>query len=181
MAFMNIVIMGPQGSGKSTQGELLSKRLGVPHISTGAIFREIKASGAGDLLSHRVREQLMSGLLVDDTDALRVVDSRLSKEDCKNGFVLDGAPRDLDQAKLMVVQIDIVLYIAVSDAECIKRLMLRGREDDTEELINIRLGEYHRQTEPVLDYYRDLGKLIEINGEQTVDEIAEEVNKKIRV
>ncbi|PIS23373.1 adenylate kinase [candidate division WWE3 bacterium CG08_land_8_20_14_0_20_40_13] len=177
---MNIVIMGPQGSGKSTQAEILASNLAVPHISTGDIFRRIKEESAGSELSRRVKDRLEKGLLVEDVDALGVVDERLSKDDCKGGFVLDGAPRDIFQAESMKAVIHKVFYVMVSDPVCVKRLVLRGREDDTEELINVRLAEYHKQTESVLGFYRSQNKLIEVNGEAKIGEIAEEILEKVK-
>jgi len=170
---MNIVVMGPNGSGKSTQAKMLADKLGVPHISSGDIFRSLENQQSS--LAVRIKEKLQKGELVDDTDALALVEERLAKEDCIKGFVLDGAPRNLYQAQNTKAKIDLVYYLKVSDETCVKRLLLRARGDDTDEVIKTRLFNYHTLTEPVLDFFRTKNKLIEVDGEKKEEEIFLEI------
>ena len=175
---MNIVVMGPQGSGKTTQAELLAEKLSVPLISTGAITREIIEEDTK--LGKRFRKLSEAGILLDDADVLAILNQRLEKQDCVNGFVLDGAPRTLPQAQ-KIENIDKVFYIKISDEVGIERLTERGRVDDTPEAIKERLSLYHLETEPVLDFYREKGILQEVDGERTVEEIQKEIGISLGV
>lgn len=167
--------MGPQGSGKSTQAEILAKKLSVPHIETGSLYRELANSNSET--GRKIKEALAKGSLVDDETTFEVVDQHLSE--MKNGFVIDGFPRTLLQAKRDLFPIDVVFFLRLSNEEAIKRLLLRHRVDDTPELIAERLRLYHEQTEPILNYYQESGKLIEINGEESIEEIASAINAKL--
>lgn len=164
---MNIVIMGPQGSGKSTQAELLAKKLNLPHIETGNVYRELAKENS------EIRSVLEKGGLVDDKTTFEVVDRHLAK--IKGGFVLDGFPRTLTQAQRELIPIDKVVYINLSDEEAIERLLKRGRADDKIETIKERLRLFHERTEPILDYYRSQGKLLEVDGSRTVEEVASQI------
>lgn len=159
---MRVLLIGPQGSGKSTQAKLLAEYLKVPVISTGGIFRKLSQEEVG--FGQIIRTILDEGRLVDDQTTYKIVKDRLSKPDCKTGFVLDGYPRNMEQLRLFDPQFDRVIYLDVPEQEVIKRLMERGRSDDTPESIKIRLDLYYRQTQPLLDYYKNQGLLIEIDG-----------------
>jgi len=122
---MNIVIIGPQGSGKGTHSDILSKKLGIPHISTGDIFREEVKKGTE--LGKTVEKFMNEGKLVPDEIVNEVVKKRLSQEDCKNGFILDGYPRNLNQAKMLdeIAKIDHVIYLNISDEKAVERISSR--------------------------------------------------------
>lgn len=172
-----ILLIGPQGSGKSTQAQILAKRLDLPKISTGDIFRELAKGQSEEGL--RIREISSAGHLIDDETTAEIVKAILSKEDCKDGFVLDGYPRNIQQKDLFDPGFDKVFYLRVPDEEVIKRLTARGREDDSPEAIKTRLRLYYEQTVPLLDYYKSQGILVEIEGRGSIFDIENEINKHI--
>lgn len=172
---MIFVILGPQGSGKSTQGKLLNQQLGLPLIDMGDVLR--KRAEASDPIAMRIQNIIKKGELLDDETLMSIFREEVGKAEYKNGFVLDGAPRTLEQARLIdnEVQLNKVFYLRVPDDVNTKRLLARGRADDTPELIAKRLALYHGQTEPVLGYYRQKGILEEIDGTKGIEEIFEDV------
>ncbi len=174
---MKILLIGSQGSGKSTQADLLALHLGVPKISTGDIFRKIREEDSDE--GRRIKNILDSGQLVDDQITAEIVKKRLQQSDVQNGFILDGYPRNITQVELFDPGFDKVIYLKVPQDEVVKRLMNRGREDDTEELINKRLELYYQQTQPLLDYYQKQGKLIEVLGMGDINQIQDEIKKSI--
>lgn len=178
---MKIVLIGIQGSGKSTQGNMLSKKLGVPYLATGDIFRDMAKEDSDS--GRFVKETLTQGHLIPDEKTIAIMEEYLAKPEYKNGYILDGFPRTLVQAQAFKEPIDKVLYIKVSDEEALKRLGLRiakeKREDDSQEAIKRRIALFHEMTEPLLDFYRDQGILIEVDGERSIEDIHEDVSKKI--
>ena len=174
---MKIFLIGPQGSGKSTQAALLAEFLDLPKISTGDIFREFAEEDSEE--GRQIRETMNQGKLIDDTETAKIVERRLQKEDVKNGFILDGYPRSLAQKQLFDPSVDKVIHLQVPDGEVIKRLMVRGREDDSLEAIKTRLNLYHEQTKPLLDYYKDQGILIEVDGVGSIEKIRDEIRKQV--
>lgn len=172
-----ILFIGPQGSGKSTQAKLLAEYWKVPIISTGEIFRKLSEENFG--FGQMIRTILHEGRLVDDQTTCKVVKERLSQSDCQQGFVIDGYPRNLEQLKIFDPNFDKAFYLEVSEEEVIRRLMARGREDDTEELIRRRLDLYYKQTQPLLDYYKSKGILVEVDGMGDIQRIQDEIKKHI--
>lgn len=179
---MKIIVIGIQGSGKSTQGNLLSKKLGVPYLSSGHIFREMTKEKSK--WGRYVKELLTAGYLIPDDKTIQIIEEYLTKSEYKNGYILDGFPRTVAQGEAFKEHIDSVLYLRVSDDEALKRLSLRSnngeaREDDTEAAIKKRIALFHRFTEPVLDYYRQKGILVEVNGERSIEEIHKDIEARI--
>ena len=174
---MKILLIGPQGSGKSTQASLLAQFLGVPKITMGDIFRQIAVSNTEE--GQRIKGILDSGQLVDDQTTAGLVETRVYEEDAKNGFVMDGYPRTMEQINIFEPDFDKVIYLKVPRDEVIKRLLQRGRSDDSTELINKRLDLYYQQTESLLDHYQQKGILTEINGQGSVEDIQNEIRKHL--
>lgn len=175
---MKILLIGPQGSGKSTQGKLLSESLKVPYISTGDIFRQISLEETDE--GKRIKEILNSGQLVDDDTTASFLEKRIENNDCQNGFILDGYPRNLEQVKkISDLNFDKVIYFNVSEQVVLERLLKRGRADDIESSIKTRLNLYYIQTQPLLDYYRNQGLLTEVDGSGDIQIIQDEIKKFI--
>lgn len=174
---MKILLIGPQGSGKSTQGRLLADYLHIPYISTGDIFRDIARQDTEE--GKKIRQILNSGRLVDDQTTSGMVKMRVKQLEYQGGFIFDGYPRNLEQIRLFDPGFNKVFYLKLSDDEATRRLMERAREDDTPELIAGRLKIYHRETDPLLDYYLQKGLLISIDGQGTIDEIQQKIREAL--
>ncbi len=177
---MRIVLLGPPGSGKGTQAKLLTEELKVPHISTGELLRA--AVAAGTELGLQVKEIMASGQLVSDDLVLGILEDRLSQPDAQAGFLLDGYPRNLAQAKAldgllerMQMPVEEAIEIAVDNEQIIQRIAKRaeqeGRSDDTEEVIRRRLEIYTEQTAPVSDHYQQRGILSQVYGVGSIEEV----------
>jgi adenylate kinase len=180
---VRLVLVGPPGAGKGTQAAVLSKHLAVPHISTGDLFRA-HISGETDL-GLEVRQYLDSGKLVPDEITNTMVRRRLADEDADVGFVLDGFPRNVAQAEVLATilkghdhQLDAVLSFDVPENVVVRRLLGRGRADDTEDVIRHRQQVYRSETAPLLDYYSDI--LIPVDAVGDVAEITERALNALR-
>lgn len=171
-----VLLIGPQGSGKSTQAKLLGEYLKVPVISTGDIFRKLMQEDTD--LGRTLKNILSEGKLVDDQTTSKTVQQKLSEPSYQNGFVMDGYPRNIEQVNIFDPKFEKVIYLKVPDEEVTKRLMARAREDDTPEAIRMRLNLYKEQTQPLLDYYQGKGILIEISGVGSIEEIQAEIRKQ---
>lgn len=177
---MNVILFGPPGAGKGTQGERLSKAYGIPEISTGDILRA--AVREGTALGKEAKSYMDRGALVPDAVMIGIVRDRLSREDTKHGFILDGFPRTLAQAEALAQALDIVgrsiehvINIEVPEPELWQRLAgrrgIEGRQDDSDEAIRHRLVVYRRDTAPLIEYYKQGRLLRTIDGVGTADEV----------
>lgn len=176
---MKLVLIGIQGAGKSTQGNLLSEKYNIPYLSSGHIFREMAKEKTK--LGRWLKETLNSGALVPDETTLQIVLTYLEKPEYESGYILDGFPRTVPQAKAFNGTIDNVVLIDVSDKEALWRISGRddAREDETLQAIRKRIQLFHDVTEPVVEYYRGEKKLIEVDGEVSVDEVFNQIVAKI--
>ena len=220
---MNLIIMGPQASGKGTQASKICSEFSIPHISTGDIFREhIKNNSS---LGQEVVAYTNEGKLVPDQLVIKIINDRLSQEDCKNGYLLDGFPRTIPQAEalLKITSVDKVVSIEVPDEVCIKRISGRyihkdsgrtynvntfpkpqkmdvvdgnvvaayddvtgepliQRDDDKPEQVIKRLADYHNQTEPIKDFFKDMNAemVVEVDGEKDIEGVFTDIMVKLK-
>jgi adenylate kinase len=177
---MRLVLMGPPGAGKGTQATIISGILGVPHVSTGDIFRRNVASGTS--LGIEAKRYMDAGEYVPDGVTNAMVRDRLSQEDCRPGFLLDGYPRTVEQVGELSAmlrssgeELRAVVELTVDVDEVVNRLVVRsaeqGRSDDSEDVIRRRLEVYFKQTAPLTEMYQTLGVLVRVDGIGAVDEV----------
>lgn len=185
---LNVLLLGPQGSGKGTQAKRVSEEYGIPHIATGDMFRE--AISKGTEVGRKVEPILAHGELVPDDLTIRLIRERLMQPDAQNGFVLDGFPRNLAQAEALDALLDeidrplsIVFEFQVPDEVAVARLRkraeLEGRTDDTPGAIAKRLEIYHDQTEPLIQHYLPTGKVVGLHGDRSEDEVFGEIQEAL--
>lgn len=210
---MQLILIGPPGGGKGTQAKRLAREAGVPHISTGDILREAVRNGTG--LGRKAEPIMARGDLVPDDLMVGIIGERLEQEDARQGFILDGFPRTVEQAEKLEALLAgngksslKVLYLSVPDEVIVRRIAARrscpecgsiyhlensppqvdgvcdqcgsklvARPDDSEEAVRARLEAFHRQTMPVVNFYRGRNVMNEIDGTRSVDEVFEEVGK----
>jgi adenylate kinase len=181
---VNILLLGPQGSGKGTQAKRISVEYGIPHIATGDMLRA--AMAARTPLGLQVQPIYDAGLLVPDELMIALIRERLEDDDTQAGFVLDGFPRTSAQADALDAalreigrDLTIVFELQIADEICIERLLKRAREegraDDTPDAIARRLDIYHRETEPLVEHYRAQGIVVGIHAERTPNEVFAEI------
>lgn len=181
---MRIVLMGPPGAGKGTQAVVLAERLGVPHISTGDIFRANVAGGTP--LGVEAQKYMDAGEYVPDSVTNAMVRDRLAQDDAAVGFLLDGYPRTVAQVAELAgilaehgVGLDHVVELTVDVDEVVGRLMKRaaeqGRSDDTEDVVRRRLDIYFDQTAPLIEAYEAQGLLVRVDGMGAIDEVTSRV------
>jgi adenylate kinase len=182
---VNLLVLGPQGAGKGTQARRVSEEFGIPHVSTGDMFRA--AIAAGTELGRKVEPLLANGELVPDDVTIAMIRDRLSEEDARDGFVLDGFPRTLAQAEALDEMLgsigrglDAILFFDIPDEVGTERALSRARTenrtDDTPEVIARRLATYHAETEPIVEHYRATGKLVPLHAGRTVDQVWNEIS-----
>lgn len=177
---MKIILIGIQGAGKSTQGNILSEKLKIPYLSTGHIFREMAKEKTPE--GRYIKETINAGYLIPDDKTLQIVSEYLHRSEYQQGYILDGFPRTTVQAETFENGINKVIYLKVSDKEALWRLSGRDDErlDTTLKAIRKRIDLFHEVTLPVLDFYKQKGILIEINGEQSIEEINKEILSKLQ-
>jgi adenylate kinase len=177
---LNLLLLGPQGSGKGTQAKRIAAERGIPHISTGDMFRAAIADRSS--LGLKVEPILSSGQLVPDEITVALIAERLGQPDAADGFILDGFPRNLAQAEALDAmlgsigrELDAILFLDLPDDVATERLLrraaLEGRPDDTPDVIAGRLAIYHSETEPIVEHYRATGKLVPLHAGRTIDEV----------
>ena len=171
---MRLVLLGPPGAGKGTQAEKLAEKLQIPHLSTGELFRQNINNGTK--LGLDAKRYLDAGDLVPSELTNELVDDRLSNSDADGGFILDGYPRSVQQAKALHdmlerrgSRLDAVLEFRVAEDVLLERLKARGRADDTDEVILNRMKVYRDETAPLIEYYS--GELKTVDAIGTVDEV----------
>lgn len=179
-----LILLGPPGSGKGTQAQILADSLQMPHISTGEILREAIAKGTD--LGKQAQSYVDKGELVPDQLLLDLIENRLQAEDAQQGWILDGFPRTVAQAsfldKLLTEKNQFsacIVNLEVPNSTLKERLLGRGRKDDNEETISRRLQVYQEQTAPVLDYYEKQGHLNSIDGNCSLEEVAAALKKVV--
>ena len=188
---MNILVLGAQGSGKGTQAKKVSRTYGIPHVSSGELYREAIARGTD--LGKQVEPILAAGHLVPDDITIPLIRDRLDRGDTIPGFILDGYPRDLAQAEALDEMlgelgrsIDVVFEFQVPNRQqLVDRLLRRAAEedrpDDTPEVIETRLETYDRETAPLVEYYRSTrGNVVGIHADRTVDEVFHEIQDSLQ-
>lgn len=208
---MRLILLGAPGAGKGTQAEIISRECNIPTISTGNILRA--AMREGTEVGLKAKSYVDAGRLVPDEVVLSIVEERLKKSDCENGYILDGFPRTIPQAEAMErleINIDCALSIEIADEEIISRMSGRRtckicsqtfhvisnppkkegvcdfcggeltiRKDDAPETVKARLEIYHRETEPLIDFYRSRGKLKTVSNQPTIEATTAEIKKEL--
>jgi adenylate kinase len=185
---MRVIFLGPPGSGKGTQAKLLARRLGVPAVSTGDILRE--AVRQGTPLGRRAKAIMDAGELVPDDVVIGVIRDRTAEADARNGFLLDGFPRTLEQAvaldRLLAgngAALDGVINLLVPEKMLIERMLGRaaqeGRSDDRPETVAERLRVYREKTAPLVEHYRGLGILSEVDGSGSIETVADRIDRAL--
>ena len=175
---MRLLFIGPPGAGKGTQAARVAERLGIPHISTGEMFRDNVSKGTE--LGRKVEAIMAAGDYVPDEITVAMLANRLREPDAADGYILDGFPRTAVQVESLdnligVDGLDQVVVFEVDEDELADRMMSRGRADDTEETIRNRFKVYHEQTQPLLDIYESRGLTVPVNGMGEIEEITERV------
>ena len=181
---MNILLLGPQGSGKGTQAKKIADAYDIPHIATGDMFRAAIATGS--TLGRQVEPLLAAGELVPDGVTIALIRERLGEEDAQRGFVLDGFPRNIVQAEALDAMLEeierplsAVLLLELSDDTARERLgrraAIEGRADDQPEAIERRLRDYHEKTELVVEHYLATGNLVKMHAERPIDDVWVEI------
>lgn len=191
---MRIILLGPPGSGKGTQAQLLVQRYGIVQLSTGEMLRA--AVAAGTPVGLKAKEIMASGGLVPDDVVVGIISDRIDQPDAKNGFILDGFPRTVPQAEALDVllkhkhlKLDAVIELRVNESALLNRVETRvaqmrerGEEvrlDDTPEVLTKRLASYRSQTEPLIHYYSERRKLSTIDGMMAIDEVTRAIHRQL--
>ena len=178
---MRIILFGSPGCGKGTQALFISESLSIPHLSTGDMLRSAVSSQSE--IGLKAKEIMEQGGLVPDETVLSIVKERVSNNDCKRGFILDGFPRTVNQAEKLDFllkeskKIDFVLRIKVDEEDILKRLIDRGRDDDKPAIIKNRFKSYNSETQPLIPFYEARGILFNINGMQEIKKVYADIKK----
>ena len=178
----HLLFLGAPGAGKGTLAELIGQAYSYLHLSTGELLR--KEIEMNTILGNQVKDIINRGELVSDELVLKIVKQNLNKDN--KGWILDGYPRNLSQAdslnKVLIEinqPLDLVFYLDIPEEVLIKRLLLRGRKDDTEDTIRTRVNIYKKTTEPLIQYFKDLSLLEYINADRDLKTISSEIKLKM--
>ena len=185
---LNVLLLGPQGAGKGTQAKRIAAEYGIPHVASGEILRAEMSTGTE--LGRRVKDVYDRGDLVSDDLMIELIRSRLAQADTENGFILDGFPRTTVQAEALDEMFgeigrsfNVVFALQIPDEIAFERLRRRaeieGRPDDTDDAIRRRLDNYHRETAPLIEYYRTRGNLVTIHGDRSENEVFAEIQQAL--
>jgi adenylate kinase len=190
---MNLILLGPPGAGKGTQAKRLEDKFGIVQLSTGDMLRTAVASGSE--LGKKAKAIMDAGDLVSDEIVVAMISERVDQPDCAKGYILDGFPRTVPQAKALDamlaekgLKIDHVIELAVDEKILFERIRTRvaetpeseRRADDNEETLRNRLGVYHEQTAPIIPYYKETGALKSVDGMASIDEVSGQLEAILR-
>jgi len=187
---MNLIFLGPPGAGKGTQAGRVETAHGLVQLSTGDMLRA--AVAAGTEIGKQAKEIMERGDLVPDEVVVKIISDRIEEKDCANGFILDGFPRTTGQAEALDkmleekgLKLNAVIEIRVDDSILVDRIRTRAAEtggdraDDNEETLKKRLEVYHAQTAPLIPYYESQGKLLVVDGMNSIDDVTRDIEDKI--
>jgi adenylate kinase len=185
---LNVLLLGPQGAGKGTQAKRISDEYGIPHIASGEILRA--EMNVGTELGRLVKDVYDRGDLVSDELMIELIRKRLEQPDTESGFILDGFPRTTAQAEALDTMfsdigrnLSVAFALQIPDEAAFERLrrraQLEGRADDTDEAIQRRLDNYHRETEPLIEYYRTRGNVVSIRADRTENEVFADIQQAL--
>ena len=180
-----LIFLGPPGAGKGTQAQVLAQHWHIPHISTGDMLRQAMREQTS--LGSKAKSYVDRGELVPDQLILDIIAERLKQSDAESGWILDGFPRNVNQASFLAELLQelpnsnfVVLNLEVPDDVLVTRLLSRGRPDDTEEVIRRRLEVYREQTFPLIDFYGKRQQLMSINGDRSLEEVTSELQNLLK-
>ena len=183
--YSRLIFFGPPGAGKGTQAKKLSEECKIPHIATGDILRN--AIEQKTEVGKKAQSYVENGDLVPDEVLAALVRDRLQEPDAEKGWILDGFPRTLEQAKFLDQLLqelnstyDLVIYLDVADETLMDRLLARGRKDDTEETIRHRLDVFHNQTETLIHFYKERNHFLQVDGSQPLPEVTERIKTAMK-
>ena len=185
---MNIIIFGPPGAGKGTQAKIIASNFSLNHLSSGELSRQLLDD---EIIGAKVKKLLDKGELLPNTIIIDLVEKYIKSNTTAKGFIFDGYPRNIGQAKSLDIfnkkeklKLDLIINLKLSEKESLKRILIRGkssgRDDDNLATIKNRLLVYKERTAPILNYYKEQGKLKNLDGRESIEEVAKKINLLIK-